>query len=108
VGHDVELEVAERRADLGALDLGEQLVGADGATSITSSATTAFPPSRTPNSNTAGTPCTEVHGCTIHRRPTWRRRWDCADRFITNNSADFARDITEIDVTYPSDLDDPG
>jgi predicted nucleic acid-binding protein len=27
-----------------------------------------------------------------------------ADRFITNNSKDFGRDITEIEVTYPADL----
>jgi predicted nucleic acid-binding protein len=27
-----------------------------------------------------------------------------ADRFITNNSDDFPRDITEIDVVYPGDL----
>jgi predicted nucleic acid-binding protein len=31
-----------------------------------------------------------------------------ADRFITNNSKDFAKAIVEIDVTYPTDLDDPG
>jgi predicted nucleic acid-binding protein len=31
-----------------------------------------------------------------------------ADRFITNNQRDFRRDITEVDVTYPSDLADPG
>lgn len=30
-----------------------------------------------------------------------------ADRFITNNKADFPRAITEIDVTYPEDLPDP-
>lgn len=29
-----------------------------------------------------------------------------ADRFITNNSSDFAKTITEIDVTYPADLPD--
>lgn len=29
-----------------------------------------------------------------------------ADRFITNNSDDFARSITEVDVTYPADLPD--
>lgn len=29
------------------------------------------------------------------------------DRFITNNSRDFRRTITEIDVTYPADLPDP-
>jgi predicted nucleic acid-binding protein len=27
-----------------------------------------------------------------------------ADRFITNNSADFPKTITEVDVTYPVDL----
>jgi predicted nucleic acid-binding protein len=27
-----------------------------------------------------------------------------ADRFITNNSSDFTRDITEIDVVYPDEL----
>lgn len=27
-----------------------------------------------------------------------------ADRFITNNKADFARSISEVDVTYPEDL----
>ncbi|MGI8939481.1 MAG: type II toxin-antitoxin system VapC family toxin [Iamia sp.] len=27
-----------------------------------------------------------------------------ADRFITNNSADFAKSINEIEVTYPNDL----
>jgi len=27
-----------------------------------------------------------------------------ADRFVTNNMQDFARTITEIDITYPSDL----
>jgi predicted nucleic acid-binding protein len=31
-----------------------------------------------------------------------------ADRFITNNQRDFARQITEIDITYPADLPDPG
>ena len=31
-----------------------------------------------------------------------------ADRFITNNQRDFRRDITEVDVTYPADLADPG
>lgn len=31
-----------------------------------------------------------------------------ADRFITNNSSDFPATITEIDITYPSDLADPG
>jgi predicted nucleic acid-binding protein len=30
-----------------------------------------------------------------------------ADRFITNNAADFPKSIREIDVTYPSDLPDP-
>jgi predicted nucleic acid-binding protein len=30
-----------------------------------------------------------------------------ADRFITNNAADFSKDIVEIDITYPSDLDEP-
>lgn len=30
-----------------------------------------------------------------------------ADRFITNNTADFGTDIAEIAVTYPSDLPDP-
>lgn len=30
-----------------------------------------------------------------------------ADRFITNNSKDFPKTITEIDVTYPTDLPDP-
>jgi predicted nucleic acid-binding protein len=30
-----------------------------------------------------------------------------AHRFITNNSKDFDRSITEIDVTYPADLPDP-
>jgi predicted nucleic acid-binding protein len=29
-----------------------------------------------------------------------------ADRFITNNSSDFAKAITQIDVTYPSELAD--
>lgn len=29
-----------------------------------------------------------------------------ADRFITNNKADFPKAITEIDVTYPEDLPD--
>jgi predicted nucleic acid-binding protein len=27
-----------------------------------------------------------------------------ADRFITNNAADFPKTITEVDVTYPVDL----
>lgn len=31
-----------------------------------------------------------------------------ADRFITSNWRGFARSITEIDVTYPADLTDPG
>jgi predicted nucleic acid-binding protein len=31
-----------------------------------------------------------------------------ADRFITNNRADFPKSITEIAVTYPDDLRDPG
>jgi predicted nucleic acid-binding protein len=31
-----------------------------------------------------------------------------ADRFITNNQRDFPRGITEIDISYPSDLADPG
>jgi predicted nucleic acid-binding protein len=30
-----------------------------------------------------------------------------ADRFITNNTRDFSRGITEVDVTYPMDLPDP-
>ena len=30
-----------------------------------------------------------------------------ADRFITNNSTDFARNIAEIDVTYAADLPEP-
>lgn len=30
-----------------------------------------------------------------------------ADRFVTNNSSDFPKSITEIDVTYPRDLPDP-
>ena len=30
-----------------------------------------------------------------------------ADRFITNNSSDFTRAITEIDVIYPQDLPEP-
>jgi predicted nucleic acid-binding protein len=30
-----------------------------------------------------------------------------ADRFITNNTKDFRRDIDEIDVTYPDDLPAP-
>lgn len=31
-----------------------------------------------------------------------------ADRFITNNQRDFAKTITEVDITYPADLPDPG
>jgi predicted nucleic acid-binding protein len=31
-----------------------------------------------------------------------------ADRFITSNQRDFPKTITEVDVTYPADLDDPG
>jgi len=31
-----------------------------------------------------------------------------ASRFVTNNRRDFDRAITEIDITYPSDLPDPG
>lgn len=31
-----------------------------------------------------------------------------ASRFVTNNSSDFPRSITEIEVTYPTDLPDPG
>ncbi|MBA2282317.1 MAG: PIN domain-containing protein [Actinomycetota bacterium] len=30
-----------------------------------------------------------------------------ADRFITNNTSDFAKAIGEIDITYPSELHDP-
>jgi predicted nucleic acid-binding protein len=30
-----------------------------------------------------------------------------ADRFITNKSSDFAKTITEVDVTYPDDLPEP-
>ena len=30
-----------------------------------------------------------------------------ADRFITNNSSDFPKAITEVAVTYPGDLPDP-
>jgi len=30
-----------------------------------------------------------------------------ADRFLTNNVADFSKSITEIDITYPDDLPDP-
>jgi predicted nucleic acid-binding protein len=31
-----------------------------------------------------------------------------ADRFITNNQRDFPKEITEVDITYPADLTDPG
>lgn len=31
-----------------------------------------------------------------------------ADRFITNSQRDFPREITEVDITYPADLADPG
>jgi predicted nucleic acid-binding protein len=31
-----------------------------------------------------------------------------ADRFITNNQRDFAKTITEVAITYPADLPDPG
>ncbi len=31
-----------------------------------------------------------------------------ADRFVTNNPRDFPKSIFEIDITYPSDLADPG
>ena len=30
-----------------------------------------------------------------------------ATRFLTNNTKDFAKNITEIDITYPTDLTDP-
>lgn len=30
-----------------------------------------------------------------------------ADRFITNNSSDFTKSITEVDVTYPDELPEP-
>lgn len=30
-----------------------------------------------------------------------------ADRFITNNSSDFTKTITEVSVTYPSELPEP-
>ena len=30
-----------------------------------------------------------------------------ADRFITNNQRDFPQTITEVDITYPTDLADP-
>jgi predicted nucleic acid-binding protein len=31
-----------------------------------------------------------------------------ADRFITNNQRDFPKTITEVDITYPADLTNPG
>ena len=31
-----------------------------------------------------------------------------ADRFITNNQRDFPKEITEVGITYPADLTDPG
>jgi predicted nucleic acid-binding protein len=31
-----------------------------------------------------------------------------ADRFITSNQRDFPKTITEVDITYPADLTDPG
>jgi predicted nucleic acid-binding protein len=31
-----------------------------------------------------------------------------ADRFITNNQRDFPKTITEVGITYPADLPDPG
>ena len=31
-----------------------------------------------------------------------------ADRFITNNERDFPKTISEIAITYPTDLEDPG
>ena len=31
-----------------------------------------------------------------------------ADRFMTNDERGFPRSILEIDVTYPTDLPDPG
>ncbi|QTX03780.1 type II toxin-antitoxin system VapC family toxin [Agromyces archimandritae] len=31
-----------------------------------------------------------------------------ADRFLTNNTKDFPRTITDIEVVYPADLPDPG
>lgn len=31
-----------------------------------------------------------------------------ADRFLTNNAEDFPASITEVEVTYPTDLPDPG
>jgi predicted nucleic acid-binding protein len=30
-----------------------------------------------------------------------------ADRFITNNSSDFSKSITEVEVTYPDELPEP-
>jgi predicted nucleic acid-binding protein len=30
-----------------------------------------------------------------------------ADRFVTNNSSDFSKTIAELDIVYPSELDDP-
>jgi predicted nucleic acid-binding protein len=30
-----------------------------------------------------------------------------AHRFITNNSRDFGKSITEIEITFPADLPDP-
>jgi predicted nucleic acid-binding protein len=30
-----------------------------------------------------------------------------ADRFITNNRRDFSASISEVDVTYPEELDEP-
>ncbi|MGI8758441.1 MAG: type II toxin-antitoxin system VapC family toxin, partial [Acidimicrobiales bacterium] len=30
-----------------------------------------------------------------------------ADRFITNNTSDFTKTISEVDITYPSELFDP-
>jgi hypothetical protein len=30
-----------------------------------------------------------------------------ADRFLTDNQADFPKSISEIDITYPQDLPDP-
>ena len=31
-----------------------------------------------------------------------------ADRFVTNNQRDFPTSISEIDITFPADLPDPG
>jgi predicted nucleic acid-binding protein len=31
-----------------------------------------------------------------------------ADRFVTNNLRDFPKTITEVNITYPADLTDPG